>query len=144
MGARAGETRAFNWLQAEWPNFTFFTEACGTSFFNLVLTNPQAAPPGAIPRGMEVEGLYAEDGGRSCLSLLSQDVFGHFELCRFLRVNIFWHYGISVGHSPLRRTCLTLCSGRHRQWPLLHMQVSEKRSDASRTHTFPCWPTGQT
>ena len=64
-----------------------------------------------FPRGMEVEGLYAEDGGRSCLSLLSQDVFGHFELCRFLRVNIFWHYGISVGHSPLRRTCLTLCSG---------------------------------
>jgi len=35
VGARAGETRAFNWLQA--------------------------APPGAIPRGMEVEGLYAED-----------------------------------------------------------------------------------
>lgn len=47
-------------------------------FFNLVLTNPQAAPPGAIPRGMEVEGLYAEDGGRFCLSLLSQDVFWIF------------------------------------------------------------------
>lgn len=53
-------------------------------FFNLVLTNPQAAPPGAIPRGMEVEGLYAEDGGRFCLSLLSQDVFGYLGLCRFL------------------------------------------------------------
>lgn len=64
--------------------FHLFHRGMWYLFFNLVLTNPQAAPPGAIPRGMEVEGLYAEDGGRFCLSLLSQDVFGYLGLCRFL------------------------------------------------------------
>lgn len=57
MGARAGETRAFTWLQAE-----DFQQSPKLSR-STVSFKWQAAPPGAIARGMEVEGLFAEDLG---------------------------------------------------------------------------------
>lgn len=50
VGARASETRAFNWLQASMES----SVAAG-----LVGASCQAAPPGAIARGT-VEGLFAE------------------------------------------------------------------------------------
>lgn len=57
VGARAGETRAFTWLQAE-----DFQQSPKLSR-STVSFKWQAAPPGAIARGMEVEGLFPEDLG---------------------------------------------------------------------------------